>query len=561
MRKVSTRFTIMALSALAALVASIALTAPVSAVDQLDEQWFPTVAAGESGSSYQGLLIQENAKNTEKMSSLTCGGNGNDASKLRWCSSLDDPNNQDKSLAPGFDAILPKCVDEKDKNCIAGISAVTPDGKVIQGTYTRNIPEKGNSDFAAAPERNFPAGTTPSLWQIPGVANSSGADQYLVRFTLRGTVMSSFDSRCPGCTNFKGYSAIITPVSIVKGGYAASEAFDARNIDPSICAATPSKCVPGFINRTPQECAATENGACALKAAFPKGYKFKLDVRLGASPTGWIHGRISNPKVELNKSGDFTVLSVEGEPVMVPVVGLIKPVEALPASFLPFYDSKALQGFSEYQGKQVRISMPEPDGESSFYEYEMWKGYINDKANASPQVWTYRSLTIPYASADCFKDTSKFIGVVTTNAMMYAGGPPVFNQEQGTLEYKVGAPHYTSKGDVFKGTYDLQLSSEVARCLYQFSSAPIRATISITTESGENSVATTVVNEKDGWLRMSAYGFTFSNPTVKVKLFQDAAPVVAPVPAKSVTIACTKGSASKKVTAVNPKCPKGFKKK
>jgi hypothetical protein len=50
---------------------------------------------------------------------------------MRWCSSLDDPNNQDKSLAPGFDAILPKCVDEKDKNCIAGISAVTPDGKVI----------------------------------------------------------------------------------------------------------------------------------------------------------------------------------------------------------------------------------------------------------------------------------------------------------------------------------------------------------------------------------------------------------------------------------------------
>jgi hypothetical protein len=155
---------------------------------------------------------------------------------------------------------------------------------------------------------------------------------------------------------------------------------------------------------------------------------------------------------------------------------------------------------------------------------------------------------------------------------MYSGGPPAFNKDQGTLEYKVGSPHLTSKGEVFKGSYDLQISSEVARCLYNFTSAPIQANISIINETGDNSVVTTVVSEKDGWLRLAAYGFTFSNPTVKVKLTQDVAapkpatsaiptPIAAPIADKKTSITCVKGKTTKKVTAVNPKCPTGYKKK
>jgi len=78
------------------------------------------------------------------------------------------------------------------------------------------------------------------------------------------------------------------------------------------------------------------------------------------------------------------------------------------------------------------------------------------------------------------------------------------------------------------------------------------------------------VNEKNGWLRLAAYGFTFSTPTVKIKLSQEPEVVVTPTPTptasnkpvvKKVTITCIKGKTSKKVTAVKPKCPTGFKKK
>jgi hypothetical protein len=90
-----------------------------------------------------------------------------------------------------------------------------------------------------------------------------------------------------------------------------------------------------------------------------------------------------------------------------------------------------------------------------------------------------------------------------------------------------------------------------------------------------------VVKETSGWLHLSAAGFTFSSPTLKVKLTQDANAVApAPTPSaepavsaepapqiptapviKKSTITCVKGKTTKKVSAVSPKCPAGFKKK
>ena len=155
---------------------------------------------------------------------------------------------------------------------------------------------------------------------------------------------------------------------------------------------------------------------------------------------------------------------------------------------------------------------------------------------------------------------------------MYLEGPPVFSTESQSLEYKVAAPHLKPNGDVFLGTYDLQIKSDAARCLYGFTNAPISATVSVVSESGVSQVATTVVNEKDGWLNLSAKGFTFSAPILKVKFSQAAEVVVTPTPtpsptattkpvAKKITITCVKGKTNKKVTAIKPTCPTGYKKK
>jgi hypothetical protein len=114
------------------------------------------------------------------------------------------------------------------------------------------------------------------------------------------------------------------------------------------------------------------------------------------------------------------------------------------------------------------------------------------------------------------------------------------------------------------------MRSDIARCIYGFSNAPIKAEISITSDEGEKKVATTIVNEKNGWLYLSAKGFTFSSPTINVKLSQEkvAAPTPSATPVatvtvakKSVTITCVKGKTTKKVSGTSPKCPAGYKKK
>jgi hypothetical protein len=71
-------------------------------------------------------------------------------------------------------------------------------------------------------------------------------------------------------------------------------------------------------------------------------------------------------------------------------------------------------------------------------------------------------------------------------------------------------------------------------------------------------VATIVVNEKNGWLTLAAYNFTFSAPTVSVKLTQDKPKVVTPPKPVIKKITCVKGKVTKKITAT--KCPTGYKK-
>ncbi len=78
----------------------------------------------------------------------------------------------------------------------------------------------------------------------------------------------------------------------------------------------------------------------------------------------------------------------------------------------------------------------------------------------------------------CLADTSKVLGFVSTNAMAYQDSPPAFTN--GQLDYQVAGMHYMPDGTLTEGTYDLVMADSVARCLYNFSSAPISATISVT---------------------------------------------------------------------------------
>jgi len=175
-------------------------------------------------------------------------------------------------------------------------------------------------------------------------------------------------------------------------------------------------------------------------------------------------------------------------------------------------------------------------------------------------LWNFASAI--YDGSDlhpCSADKSKLHGLVVTNSPLYASGPPKF--ESGSLDYQVAGAHLNEDGSVFRGSYTFIVRSETARCYYGFSDAPVQATVSVVASDGQAQVATTTVAEKDGFLTLSAQGFTFSAPKIRVKLAQTQAPAKKAQDRSQIT--CKKG---KKIVSVpttsrnTAKCPKGFKK-
>jgi hypothetical protein len=214
-------------------------------------------------------------------------------------------------------------------------------------------------------------------------------------------------------------------------------------------------------------------------------------------------------------------------------------------------DSSRMGAVELFKGKTRRSVAPHYNGIEWIEEF---RDVAKDTAAGITTHWNFSTLAGGGENNSCFTDKSRVVGVVTTSATAMEPATPEF--KNGLLTYKVAGLHYAPDGKTLnEGSYDLVMRSDVARCLYGFSKAPISATVSVVGEGGENKVATTVVSEKDGWLKLAAYGFTFSSPTISVKLSQ------AKAPAKKTTISCVKGKLTKKVTAVGPKCPAGYKKK
>jgi hypothetical protein len=112
---------------------------------------------------------------------------------------------------------------------------------------------------------------------------------------------------------------------------------------------------------------------------------------------------------------------------------------------------------------------------------------------------------------------------------MFMATPPKFNTATQSLDYQVAAPHFDRNGKENIGRYNLVIDSKVARCLYKFSTAPIQASVTVINSDGTQQISTSTVNEKNGWLYLSVNGYTYSAPTLKVKLSQEVtAPVATP---------------------------------
>jgi hypothetical protein len=538
------------------LLLAVSTAKPALSADIPEEQFVTSSLSTQGLSDERFGVFFEESVDTLRMPSLLYGYNviNNKFNAVDFCSSVDDVPCAGSDRLKYY-ALFPPCIKDVDIDCIESVYAI-PDGSPakIQGNFLKYMPEKVARPYKADAKYGIPQGGNAGLWQIPGVKHKGGGEDYAVIVSLVGDI----DKKNSSGPDLGELRVVILPQTIVRNvGYKANIA----NMRENENTGTKNVAIdhPGSQNFEP--CAIVEDGACALRQGFPDDVQFGISVRFSKVLPGWLHGRISSPQINYQVKSYGTFIEMQGYATKVPVLGgwVVKDAS----------NSEQLDAIKRdyWLPNQGSMGFPGASGDNSVNSLSAWAKLFKDSAVAYPSQWIFYNLPEyqMQSSNQCIRNSATLAGFVTTNSTTYAAGPPVFNSDTQSLDYKVASPHYLKDGSVFKGEYNLYIDSKVARCIYKFSSAPISASVSIVNESGEAKVATTVMTERGGWLHLSAAGFTFSSPTLRVKLSQAAEEQQIPdsiqATPKKTTITCIKGKKTRKVSSIKPACPSGWKKK
>jgi len=466
---------------------------------------------GEGGATGVGVIFDDSQSALSYSSGLgdtnvNSNPDGTQASGTKlYCKDLQDAACAQTTNFSVF-AILQPCKSEADLFCVQEVYAKTPSGK-ISGKFTENLPAQGPTDFVGDSSLGLPSGGPPSIWQIPGIKNSSGGDSYTLIVSTRGRGQRANSTSTP-TFQFNEYTVAMYATSIKSGTYQLVTA-DGNGLDAIVGGG----------------CATNSESKCALRESFPTdGTSFGVSIRFPKAPSNWFYGRLSKPTFTLNKSasGNAVVLDVSGEPVTVPVLFGKSSWAGLPPELQSRYRTS---GFPSV-GKMYGVADPNQwdvahlASSKDFEVLKAWLPVVKDTAAALTTQWYFKASNEGsdprFASRDDQVD-----GIVTSNATAYVPGPPSFNQQTQSLEYQVGAPHLTPSGATFRGTYDLTIRADAARAIYGFAkNVPVKATVSIVSENGQEIAAQEQVGEKDGWFFLRAENFTFSSPKLRVKLTQ-----------------------------------------
>jgi len=529
-----------------------------------------------------GLLLSENQDLTRGTSVIYARSDRSSDLNFRKCSSMSDEICT-RATEINTTLFFKMCLKETDTNCIATVWTTSPMGAKTFGNYVGLFQENGAGDFPGEPGLSLPAGQGNSfVIDLPGVNHEGGTSRYLVSLR-KSFVISKLSGELArnSKVDVQGLMGAITPFKVEAG----------NQYRPIVVGEVQGSSHGSLATPNGTRCFATREGECAAIVNFPSNYRFGMSVRLSEKLSGWFHGRITSPAITTSQNNLGSILNIEAAPVKVATVDFVVPKSSLDKATYDFIFSQSEFGAQvDQEGTKIIEDLANDRTQDIMRRFTP---YFGDKASKTDEFWSFR--TLAFGSSDavsrCSDGSGDLAGVVTTNSLLYSAGPPSFNSSEGSLDYRVSSPHFESNGKEASGTYDLLLRSDVARCIYGFTSAPIKASIEVLSSDGTSKVASTVINEQDGWLKMSASGFGFSSPIVRAKITQEKveakptpsttptlAPIASPTPvavssaapssittsvasAKKKAIICVKGSSTKKITGQNPKCPQGWKKK
>ncbi len=532
-----------------------------------------------------GLVIDESLTGGSVVSRITASSLKNPVARNKVCKSVSDPHCADMD-GLSVQLVLPPCSDAASRMCVEGLEVGTKGSSLIKATLDHSVastPTPADSTIGLA------AGGSPSLWKIPSAIHAGGSDTYGVLVSV-----SYFQGiKVPSKLTLQTLSASVVPVAMTP------QYGNVAEVKEVVETFGPDK---GLINYSvgmkdgatgPRvenlKCLWTELALCAQISSFTKESNVALTLRLNTDLTGWLFGRMKDVNVSTTQlDSKNNTLRVEAKPV--DVVAAIGWVPKSEIAKNPLVESFQKSIYNPGDGNYERV-LAQPSSAwsganssaSGFAGFAAYEPFLKP-SQSQGERWLISSMTLGLVfgaqsttgtNASCLANAGKVLGIVTTNSMIYSPGPPEL--KDGALSYKVAGLHKDFNGEVFKGTYDLAMRSETARCIYGFSNAPIRASVSVLSSDGStNDIASELVTEKNGWMTLSAKNFTFSSPTIRIKLSQSEkiSPSEPAAQAKSEpaaqannnsakfkVIVCTKGKTIKKVSGTNPKCPSGFKKK
>lgn len=397
-----------------------------------------------------------------------------------FCESVEDPKcDFDKpNYGPSASINLRHCETVTAADCLADIRIFKSD-ELLAATYVGEVP--GSAKFPAAPELGLFESGAASLFSVPD-APHSGGDLYLA--SVR--VTSNYEKSVNKFVHTDLY-ALIIPVSIQQ-----------------------------LSGDTWYECVWVFDGRCGQREQFPQDLTLGLEMRVVNELGGWFLGRVADPAIVVEKfSNRNNRIVIDARPVEVARFAyLTKKSEISAADKIAVGNVGGADGLAN--DRPTRLANSGFDT-TTFGMLENFRTRVQDTAAAITKHWRVRT-TSRNGNNQCLTKYDQVLGIVSTNATAYDGFAPEF--KDGYINYSVAGLHYKPNGkDLNIGTYDLVMRSETARCLYGFDKAPVSATVQVV-GTGDQNIATTVVSEKDGWLKLAAYGFTFSEKEIKVKLSQ-----------------------------------------
>ena len=327
---------------------------------------------------------------------------------------------------------------------------------------------------------------------------------------------------------------------------------------------------------------------CLVNSKFDQETVFRINTQLSSDFSekqlaNWVTSRTTETRAYSKSAGASKPIlaSFEGGPVKVQagVTQVPRTLDGFNSWYAgnPFkeevdkgnLDSKWLEGFKQNFGiGSDRFGGQGEDlGWAAIKQWDSTEKYIDPGLTLEQNLWNFSVIPLEEDGdnwvskcKNVMSAAPSFSGVISTNATVFVQGPPKLDSV-GNLDFQVAATSLKENGEVNLGTYNLSIADEVAKCIWGTSTLGAGASITVTTQEGIKQIATTSTGKSNGQLNFAASGFHYSTNNIRVSLGKKSTSAKAGTNIKTTAITCTKGKVTKKVTAVSPKCPAGYKKK